>query len=80
MDAEAQVVKDVWKGKNLPFPSALVSGKRDGPDNMPGGTVKRYAVSGFPTTILIDREGKIVGKFDHTGKDAIAAVEKLLKK
>jgi thiol-disulfide isomerase/thioredoxin len=75
----AHVVKDVWKGKVLPFPSALVSGKRGGEDDKPGGTIKRYGINSFPTTVLIDPEGKVVGKFHARDiKAATAAVEKLL--
>jgi thiol-disulfide isomerase/thioredoxin len=75
----ARVVKDVWKGKALPFPSALVSGKREGEEQRPGGTVKRYGITSFPTTVLIGPDGKIVGKFHARDiMDATATVEKLL--
>jgi thiol-disulfide isomerase/thioredoxin len=76
----AHVVKTVWGGKGLPFPNALVSGKRDD-TNRPGGTPNRYAVTGFPTTVLIDRDGKVVGKFQaRDTADAVAQIEALLKK
>jgi uncharacterized protein (TIGR03067 family) len=73
--------KDVWKGKTMPFPSALVSGKRvgEGDDARPGGTIARYGVNSFPTTVLIDPDGKVVGKFHARDiKDASAEIEKLL--
>lgn len=75
----AGYVKDVWKGRELPFPNALVSGERGGEDNKPGGTPKLYGVNSYPTTVLIDPEGKIVGKFHaRDSKVAVAEMEKLL--
>ena len=74
-------VKELWKGKKLPFTNALVSGKREGEgeDRMRGGMAKLYGVLSYPTTVLIDREGKIVGKFHARDiKAATAEVEKLL--
>ena len=72
--------KDVWKGKDLPFPVALTSGKRDGESGERGGLAAKYGICGYPSTILIDREGKVVGKFNaHEAKAAIEQMEKLLK-
>lgn len=70
--------KKRWQGKDLPFASALTLGKPDRGGN--GGTVaEQYGVQGYPTTILIDREGKVVGLFEaHDAKEAVAKVEKLL--
>jgi uncharacterized protein (TIGR03067 family) len=73
--------KEFWKGKDTPFPSALVSGTRvgTGDERGPGGSVKLYGVRGFPTTILIDRDGKVVGQFHARDiKSATAEIEKLL--
>jgi hypothetical protein len=71
--------KELWKGKDLQFANALVSGKREGEEGKTGGTPARYGVQGWPTTILIDREGKVVGQFHARDiKDASAEVEKLL--
>lgn len=82
LDAKLVAVKkDLWKGKDTPFPSALVSGTRvgTGEDAAPGGSVKLYGVKGWPTTILIDPEGKVVGKFHAREiKSASAEIEKLL--
>jgi thiol-disulfide isomerase/thioredoxin len=72
-------VKRLWKGKKLPFPNALVSGKRESDDGLLGQVATQYGVLGYPTTVLIDREGRIVGKFHARDiKAATAAVEKLL--
>ncbi len=80
-EMNATHVKDVWKGKKLPFPNALVSGKREGEgdDRRVGGTPRLYGIMGYPTTVLIDREGKVVGQFHARDiKAATAEVEKLL--
>jgi thiol-disulfide isomerase/thioredoxin len=77
----AGFVKDAWKGKALPFPSALVSGKRGEDGKRLAAPPKQYGVQGYPTTILIDRDGKVVGAFHARDiKTATAEVEKLLKK
>jgi hypothetical protein len=47
-----------WRGRDLPFPILL-----DGT----GKTIKDYGISGFPTTLLIDPEGKLIGPADGDG-------------
>ncbi len=77
----AGYVKDAWKGKELPFPNALVSGARvgEGEDRGRCGVPKQYGVLSYPTTILIDPEGKVVGAFHARDiKSATAMIEKLL--
>jgi uncharacterized protein (TIGR03067 family) len=72
--------KEVWKGKDLPFPSAITSGKRDDETGFRSGPAAAYGIRSFPSTILIDREGKVVGKFNaRDAKSAIEQMEKLLK-
>ena len=72
--------KEVWKGKDLPFPVALTSGHRDDDGESRGGIAGAYGIRSYPSTILIDREGKVVGKFQaRDSKMAIAMMEKLLK-
>ena len=76
-------VEKAWKGKDLPFSSALISGKvTDDTENRSRGKAsEQYGVRGYPTTILIDREGKVVGHFQaRDSKLAIEEFEKLLKK
>ncbi len=73
---------DAWAGKDLPFPVVLASGKRLGSgENAPRGDLaKAYGVQGYPTTILIDREGKVVGRFHAADlKSGVAQLETLLK-
>ena len=74
--------KGVWKGKDIPFPVALVSGKVQGDETnfSRGAMAAKYGVRGYPSTLLIDRDGKVVGKFPaRDTKDAVAALERLLK-
>jgi uncharacterized protein (TIGR03067 family) len=73
----------LWKGKDVAFPVALTSGKRvgEGNERALGGPSGRYGVVHFPTTILIDRDGKVVGEFlARDAKTAIEQVEGLLSK
>lgn len=75
------IVKDIWKGKELPFSNALVSGKEEGEGDqlLRVGTPSIYGILNYPTTILIDREGVIVGQF-HAGDidSATTKIEELL--
>jgi uncharacterized protein (TIGR03067 family) len=74
--------KGIWKDKDLPFPIALSSGAEvgKGDNNRRGVTAAQYSVSSYPTTILIGRDGRIMGDFSaHDAKLAIAQIEKLLE-
>ena len=42
--------------------------------------VKLYAIEGFPTKILLDKEGKIIYKETGESKEFYVEVEKLMKK
>jgi thiol-disulfide isomerase/thioredoxin len=63
-----------WHGKDIPFPVALTRFRKGtyypgGPEEPACKICFDYSISAFPTTILIDREGNIVGRFD-AGKKA----------
>jgi hypothetical protein len=45
--------KRFWRGRDLPFPILL---------DATGETVKNWGIHAFPTTLLIDPEGKLVGE------------------
>lgn len=45
--------QSVWGGRNLPFPVLLDDDKK---------TATAYTITGWPTTILIDPDGKVVGE------------------
>ncbi|MBS0198468.1 MAG: TlpA family protein disulfide reductase [Planctomycetes bacterium] len=81
MDLKLEKVKrDMWKGKDLPFLVALDGGgevKVEGRDaTARGATTAAYGINSFPTQILIDKQGKVVGRV-RKGSDQI---EKLLGK
>jgi thiol-disulfide isomerase/thioredoxin len=58
MDAKTeQTKKTLWHGRNLPFPILL-----DAQNGERGATVAAYEIRAFPTTILIDPQGKLVGQ------------------
>ena len=59
------VKRQAWNNRDIPFSVAL---DRPEADLAPGDaaigkgiTVKRYQISGFPTTMVIDQEGKVAG-------------------
>lgn len=80
----APIKRKLWKGKSLPFPVALTSGKlieSKDKEQIRGGAAAQYGILGYPTTILIDRKGNVVGKFQaRDAKQAVAEVEKLLSR
>jgi glutathione peroxidase-family protein len=81
LDAKtAEFKSSLWGGRDLPFPTALSAGKETA-DGYDGLTAAQYGVLGYPTTILIDRDGKVVGEFAEGSdvKSAEAEIEKLLK-
>jgi thiol-disulfide isomerase/thioredoxin len=49
--------KNVWRGRDLPFPVLL-----DSPKGEHGATVEAFGITSFPTTLLIDPDGKLVGE------------------
>lgn len=49
----APIQEGTWKGQALPFPILL---------DASGETIETWGIHGFPTTVLIDPEGKIVGE------------------
>lgn len=76
MDAKlADFKKTVWAGRDLPFLIALDGG---GETAIPGSTTTArgattaaYGISAFPTQILIDRRGNVIGERAHGDKDQL---------
>lgn len=61
MDAKtARTKKSLWQGRALPFPIVL-----DAQSGEHGATVGRYEIHTFPTMLLIDPEGKLVGETSY---------------
>jgi thiol-disulfide isomerase/thioredoxin len=74
--------KELWKGRDIPFPVAMIPGIRTpyGPGiqgGARGATAARYGVMFFPSQVLIDRQGNVVGQF-FPSDDNVARLEKLL--
>jgi uncharacterized protein (TIGR03067 family) len=73
----ARIKAEDWRGKDVPFPVALTSGEaRDDKGNRIGA-VARYGIRMFPTTVMIDREGKVVGTFEVADPDNPEEVKKM---
>ncbi|MHC4691909.1 MAG: peroxiredoxin family protein [Planctomycetota bacterium] len=73
----------IWMGRDLNFPIALDGGGRTriaGTDEtVPGATTAAYGVRMFPTTLLIDADGKVIGRFHAPSlDDKISELEELL--
>jgi uncharacterized protein (TIGR03067 family) len=64
----------LWGGRDLPFPTALSAGRRT-PAGYNGLTADQYGVLSYPTTILIDRQGNVVGEFSQAQDRAAAVAE-----
>jgi thiol-disulfide isomerase/thioredoxin len=79
------VKKRLWKDRDLPFPVGLVCRTRapDGPD---GKTKLKcplvydvYDIAGFPTGVLIDRQGRVVGECNVDCKPDELLLEKTIQ-
>jgi len=79
MEAKLQKARQTyWKGRDLPFLVAL-----DGSDPAiegaerpsEGATTAAYGIRSYPTTILIDREGNVVGEMNlFRGKEILQQI------
>src|SRR5262249_41878419 len=83
MDAQlAKADKRLWYGRDLPFRIALDGGGKTpvaGTDRQArGATTAAYRIQAFPTCLLIDREGTVVGEFHPSSATAEAELAKVL--
>ncbi len=79
--ALAESRKDLWGGRDLPFPVAMVASQRK---KYPGAeqtgrcqVAVDYGVQWYPSQVLIDPKGKVVGWFDE--KEHLKLLEELPK-
>ena len=76
------IKKELWNGRDVPFPVALTSGRPLDLKNgewQRGGTAAEYGILGYPTTVLINRKGNVVGKiYVNDETQAIDDIAKLL--
>lgn len=72
--------KEIWGGRDLPFLVALDGGGAtpvEGRDQTArGATTAAYGINSFPTQIVIDKEGKVVGRL--SGRSKTEMLDKLL--
>ncbi len=78
------VKRQLWNNRDIPFTVVF-----DRPDPALGAgdsaigrgmTIARYKVHGFPTTLVIDQDGKVVGRVEARDDDALnAMIEQALK-
>jgi len=82
--------ENVWNGKDITFPNALTVPKRTpfitGVEKLTGRGTKEaraavsadYGILMYPTTVLIDASGIVVGRFDPGDPKDLAKLKKLL--
>jgi thiol-disulfide isomerase/thioredoxin len=63
----AEIRKSIWKGRDLPFLVALDGGGptpiRGTENTARGATTAAYGITGFPTQVLIGRDGRFAGYY-----------------
>ena len=79
----AEVKKPFWKDRDIPIPIALAPMDRVPPKpNVEAKLIcpvmEDYGITGLPTGVLIDRQGRVVGQLDR-GKPDDSVLEKVLK-
>lgn len=76
LDAKlVDIKKRLWKDRDLPFPVALVLMTEKGKCPL---AREIYDIPGFPTGVLIDRRGRVVGPFSAGYKPDEAILEKAI--
>jgi thiol-disulfide isomerase/thioredoxin len=79
----AKARERIWMGRDIPYPVALDGG---GPTaiegtsvTVSGATTAAYGITAFPTAVLINPSGRVVGRFHAPSLDEkIAGLERLL--
>jgi thiol-disulfide isomerase/thioredoxin len=79
----AKARERIWMGRDIPYPVALDGG---GPtpiegtaETVRGATTAAYGITAFPTAVLIDPSGRVLGRFHApTLDEKIAGLERLL--
>jgi thiol-disulfide isomerase/thioredoxin len=75
-----QLSKERWAGRKIPFAVALDGGGRyeiEGTKlTAQGATTAAYGIQGWPTMVLIDKQGKVVKEYNRGGDSEV--LEKLL--
>jgi thiol-disulfide isomerase/thioredoxin len=78
----SRLKEDVWNGRNIPFLIALDGGGRipiKGTDRTAlGATTAAYGIHHFPTTVVIDKKGRVVGDFSVNSPSDLHQLKVLL--
>ncbi len=78
----APVRKRLWEDRDLPFPIALDGETEETlPDSkvqMRGKMTATYGITSWPTAVLIDRQGIVVGEFNYRAPDARSKLQEVL--
>lgn len=79
----ANTRRDLWNGRDIPYPVVMVSG-----EEVPHGEgvtdlarcrlAADYGVISYPTYVLIDRKGRVAGRFFPSKPDDMALLKKVL--
>lgn len=77
--------KNIWGGRDLPFRIALAGGGptavEDTETKANGQAIADYGINSFPTTLLIDKQGNLVTRLNHSDlEDTTKRIDKLLGK
>jgi thiol-disulfide isomerase/thioredoxin len=78
LDRKLKSARDtIWKGRDLPFPIALTTpgGQESGEDAYCAAAAD-YGIENYPTKILIDKRGRVVGRVGR--RDLVARIEAAL--
>jgi len=85
----AEVTSPFWDDRDLPIPIALGlwnrlpllknAEEKEVKAVVPSAIRKDYGVIDFPSGVLIDRQGRVVGKFDLRSEGDNAVLEELLQ-
>jgi len=74
----ATVRQRLWGGRELPFRVLLDRPDPRKPDHRgpegAGTTIRRYGVNGFPTLFVIDRDGTMVGRVNHSDHERLESI------
>jgi len=75
--------KERWGGRDIPFAVALDGGGEteiEGTDKTASGaTTAAYGIQAWPTMVLIDKEGRVAGRFHPSNQDDMGRLASMLK-
>jgi hypothetical protein len=79
----AEIKKPFWEDRDLPIPIALatlpVQPRPNAKSRRDCAVLDDYGLSGTPATVLIDRQGRVVGRFTPRRSSDEAVLEKVLR-